>query len=142
MAQFRQTFSFRQGVFFGESAFNLAEIAGPHLRRDFCAFARSFFSVWSWKEGVLPDGIQHIVKTISELVLPMEVAFHRFHARFPAATAWMTLAGPEALSPPAKIPLTDVSSVTGSALKQTTLDIDTDVSKQFAVDGLPIATMI
>ena len=58
-------------------------------------------------------------------------------ARFPAATAWIMEAGPETLSPPAKTPLTDVSSVTGSTLKIAALGVNAGMIDKLLIQCLP-----
>ena len=50
-------------------------------------------------------------------------------ARLPAATASITDAGPETLSPPAKMPGTDVCSVTGSVLIAAALALDAEMRR-------------
>ena len=56
--------------------------------------------------------------------------------RLPAATASITAAGPEALSPPAKTPSIEVCPVTGSALKQPAIVFDADMADKLLINHL------
>ena len=131
------TFGFRQRVVLGESGFNLVKIAGPQLCRKFrCLCPFFLFGMRRGRKEFFRDGLQHFVKTINPKVLPLEIAFHRFHGPFSCGDGLDDAGRTGSVISSGKNTFNRCFKRDGVRFETTTLDIDTDVSKQFAVDGL------